>query len=200
MEGAGRVSRRKLTPEEQDLWRRVARTTERLHPDNKSWDQPAPDVKKAIQRPKPAMQDFRPESVAPAKPSKTQLIKPLSSHIARLPVAMDQKAFGKLRRGKLTPEARLDLHGMTLAQAHPALIGFILRAQGQGKRLVLVITGKGKTRQDEGPIPLRRGVLRHAVPQWLRAAPLGPSVLQISEAHVKHGGSGALYVYLRRPR
>ena len=113
---------------------------------------------------------------------------------------MDQKAYGKLKRGKLKPEARIDLHGMTLAEAQPALIGFILRAQGQGKRLVLVITGKGKAASDDGPIPVRRGVLRHAVPEWLRSAPLAQNVLQISEAHAKHGGGGAFYVYLRRQR
>ena len=65
-------------------------------------------------------------------------------------------------------------------------------------RLVLVITGKGKRRDDTGPIPQRVGALRHQVPQWLRLPPLGPAVLQITEAHLKHGGSGAYYVYLRK--
>ena len=78
------------------------------------------------------------------------------------------------------------------------LIRFILNAQSAGLRLVLVITGKGKRGQDIGPIPQRMGALRHQVPQWLRLPPLGPAVLQISEAHLKHGGSGAYYVYLRR--
>ena len=103
-----------------------------------------------------------------------------------------------MRRGKLAPEARIDLHGMTLAEAHPELIHFILNAQTAGMRLVLVITGKGKRRDDTGPIPQRVGALRHQVPQWLRLPPLGPAVLQITEAHLKHGGSGAYYVYLRK--
>ena len=60
---------------------------------------------------------------------------------------MDAKAFARMSRGKLSPEARIDLHGMTLAEAHPELIGFILNAQAQGLRLVLVITGKGKRRR-----------------------------------------------------
>ena len=72
---------------------------------------------------------------------------------------------------------------------------------GQGdKRLVLVITGKGKSRDDGGPIPTRFGVLRHQVPQWLRLAPLARAVLQVSEAHLRHGGQGAYYVYLKRRR
>ena len=62
----------------------------------------------------------------------------------------------------------------------------------------LVITGKGKRGPDIGPIPHRMGVLRHQVPQWLRQPPLGPATLQVTEAHLKHGGSGAFYVYLRR--
>ena len=111
---------------------------------------------------------------------------------------MDAKTHGKMTRGKITPEARLDLHGMTLSEAHPELIRFVLNAQSAGMRLVLVITGKGKQGRDTGPIPQRMGALRHHVPQWLRLLPLQPAVLQIAESHLKHGGSGAYYVYLRR--
>ncbi|MDY6859138.1 MAG: Smr/MutS family protein [Pseudomonadota bacterium] len=105
-----------------------------------------------------------------------------------------------MKRGKLSPEARIDLHGMTVAQAHPALTSFILRAHADGKRLVLVITGKGKRAEDDGPIPVRRGVLKHQVPHWLTSPPLGSAVLQITPAHAKHGGTGAYYVYLKRQR
>jgi DNA-nicking Smr family endonuclease len=111
---------------------------------------------------------------------------------------MDRKRFGKMKKGRLAPEARIDLHGMTIAQAHPALNRFILDAAARGARLVLVITGKGKLRDEGGPIPERLGVLRHQVPHWLSTAPLRAHVLQVTEAHVKHGGQGAYYVYLRR--
>jgi DNA-nicking Smr family endonuclease len=111
---------------------------------------------------------------------------------------MDAKTHGKMTKGKLAPEARIDLHGLTLSEAHPELIHFVMNAHSDGLRLVLVITGKGKRGQDLGPIPQRMGVLRHQVPHWLRQPPLGAAVLQISEAHLKHGGSGAFYVYLRR--
>lgn len=194
------MSRRKLTPDEQDLWHKVARTTERLHPNRSVAPQQDPDLQKSVHRPKFPISDFQIGNSAPVPPERFQRVEPVNEQIARLPVAMDQKAFGKLRKGKLRPEARIDLHGMTQAQAQPALVGFILRAHGQRKRLVLVITGKGKAASDEGPIPVRRGVLRHAVPQWLRSPPLDRAVLQITEAHARHGGSGALYVYLRRQR
>jgi DNA-nicking Smr family endonuclease len=89
---------------------------------------------------------------------------------------------------------------MTLDRAHPALTQFILGSHAKGRRLVLVITGKGKMRDEGGPIPVRHGVLRHQVPQWLSMPPLSSAVLQVSQAHISHGGGGAYYVYLRRHR
>jgi DNA-nicking Smr family endonuclease len=111
---------------------------------------------------------------------------------------MDAKLHTRMTRGRLAPEARLDLHGMTLAEAHPELVRFVLGAQAQGLRLVLIITGKGKPPPDHDPLPRRTGLLRHQVPVWLRQPPLGPAVQQVAEAHLRHGGAGALYVYLRR--
>ena len=92
-----------------------------------------------------------------------------------------------LRRGRIEPEARIDLHGMTHDGAYRALIGFLTRARSDDKRVVLVVTGKG-------------GVLRDALPLWLGQKDLAPLVSGISEAHIKHGGSGAFYVSLRRTR
>lgn len=89
---------------------------------------------------------------------------------------------------------------MTLAEAHPELIRFILNAQSNGLRLVLVITGKGKPGADTGHMPQRTGVLRHQVPHWLRQPPCNAAILQVTEAHLRHGGSGAYYIYLRRTR
>ncbi|WP_431358188.1 Smr/MutS family protein [Thalassococcus arenae] len=113
---------------------------------------------------------------------------------------MDAKAFGRLKRGKLVPEARIDLHGLTLDAAHSALIQFVLSAQSRGLRLVLVITGKGNREDPFDPVPQRRGALKRQAPLWLQQMPLAGAVLQVSEAHVRHGGSGAYYVYLRKRR
>lgn len=115
--------------------------------------------------------------------------------------AMDARAFGRLKRGKLAPEARIDLHGMTADRAHGALRGFIMDAHARGLRLVLVITGKGRGSDDGMPLsPARRGILRNAVPAWLGQPPLNMMVLQIAPAHQRHGGGGAYYVYLRKRR
>ena len=140
-------------------------------------------------KPQPKMQS-RPHDLIPSLPDQ----------LRGAPVQMDQKAFGKLKRGKLKPEGRIDLHGMTLDRAHPALTKFIMLGHRQGKRLVLVITGKGKMRDEGGPIPVRHGVLRHQVPQWLSMPPLSGLIMQVSQAHISHGGGGAYYVYLRRQR
>ena len=116
--------------------------------------------------------------------------------LADAPIRMDAGLHRRMSQGKLRPEARLDLHGMTLADAHPALIRFILSCHANGCRLVLVITGKG--RGDNGPLPTRPGALRHQVPHWLHSPPLAPVVQQIRAAHFRHGGEGACYVYLRK--
>lgn len=136
-----------------------------------------------------------------AEPSrKDDLQRPLSDRLEAAPLRMDRKAHVRMKRGKLSPEGRIDLHGMTLEEAHPALVSFVLTAHAEGKRLLLVITGKGRTGEVSGPMPARRGVLRHQVPQWLRMPPLSHVVLQVREAHIRHGGHGALYVYLGRRR
>ena len=146
--------------------------------------------------------DFRSLGIGakPATAVSHDLSPALPDRLAKAPLKMDRKTHGKLKRGKMAPEGKLDLHGLTMDQAHPRLVSFILKAQADGKRLVLVITGKGKHRDDGGPIPVRHGVLRHQVPHWLSVPPLAQAVLQVAEAHIKHGGGGAYYVYLRRNR
>lgn len=128
------------------------------------------------------------------------LSRPMAEALHSAPVVMDRKAFARMRRGKLEPDARIDLHGMTLAQAQSALRSFVPGAVARGHRLVLVITGKGRGGDHGDGVSHRRGALRHEVPHWLRRAPLAPLVLEIRPAHQRHGGEGAYYVYLRRPR
>jgi DNA-nicking Smr family endonuclease len=189
---------RNLRPDEIELWKKVVEKADRLHPAH-----PAKTETSALTQPKPPA--ARPprfrvgEAAKPARP--THDVAPtIAEHVAGQAVAMDRKRFAKLKKGRLAPDARIDLHGLTIAQAHPALTRFILDAAADGHRLVLVITGKGKSKNDHGPIPERPGALRHQVPHWLNSPPLKPHVLQLAEAHIRHGGQGAYYVYLRRAR
>jgi DNA-nicking Smr family endonuclease len=125
-------------------------------------------------------------------------VKPQKIRISHEPAVMREPIFAEhaapgldghvqahLRRGRAEPEARFDLHGFSQAAGYRALVGFLLRAQEDGKRLVLIITGKG-------------GVLRERLPFWLGQKDLDFLVGGISEAHAKHGGSGAFYVRLRK--
>lgn len=192
------MTRRRLRPDEVELWRKVADTAHRMHPERSRHDEPKPKPK-PVKTPRQRIGDFTVGQTVRTLP-RNDLLPGVEEEVARQPVKMDAKAFGRLKRGRMEPEAKIDLHGMTLDRAHPALTSFILRAHQRGLRLVLVVTGKGKERDDGGPIPVRRGVLKHQVPQWLKMAPLNAVVLQIAQAHLSHGGGGAYYVYLRRTR
>lgn len=210
---AARRPPRGLGPEDLALWQSVARSARPLHSAPLQRDAPAEIVSpthagKAGPKP-PALDQARleapPQQVrkASAPRTSTDLRPDIAEHLASAPLRMDRKRFVALSRGKADPEARLDLHGMTLAQAHAALNGFVLRAHAQGQRLVLVITGKGASEPgaSEAYFALRpRGALRQQVPHWLASAPLSGVVLQITPAHRRHGGAGAYYVYLRRHR
>ncbi len=192
------MSRRRLTADEIDLWQKAVQKTERL---SDRPDTPLPMPKpKPVKRPVSRLERFELGSSARPKPVKHDLKPAVLDRLSHAPVQMDPKAFGRMKRGKIKPEGRIDMHGLRMDAAHPALKRFILSDQASGKRLVLVITGKGKSGTDDGPIPTPRGVLRHQVPQWLGMPPLAQAVLQVAPAHVSHGGEGAYYVYLRRAR
>lgn len=191
---------RPLTKEDQELWHLVARTASPLHPDHPRPLQPAEKPHPLPRVVKPRVQDFHIGDAVAATVHRHDLAPSIAERLNHAPVHMQRRTYDQMTRGKLVPEARIDLHGMTLAQAHPELTRFILASQARGRRLVLVITGKGKAGDDDGPIPTRLGVLRHQVPHWLAMPPLGAVVLQVAVAHLKHGGTGAYYVYLRRQR
>lgn len=184
------MTRRRLTPEEIALWQKVVERTERMHPER----DPAP-----VQRPKPKPAKT-PQPRVVASPAPVPRPEPPPRPAAAPALRMDHGTFGRMKRGRLVPEGRIDLHGMTMDAAHPALVGFILRAQADGKRLVLVITGKGRAGDHGVLYPTPRGILRRQVPHWLETPPLAQAVLQVSSAHIRHGGEGAFYVYLRRGR
>jgi DNA-nicking Smr family endonuclease len=193
------MTRRRLRPDEIELWHKVAETAQKMHPERKV---PAPVAPKPKPRktPQARIPEFNLGQAAKHSTPPHQLAPAISDALRARPVAMDRKTFTRMSKGKLVPEGRIDLHGMTLERAHNALVRFMLMSHSRGRRLVLVITGKGKDRDEGGPIPVRRGVLRHQVPHWLEVPPLAQVVLQVIPAHISHGGEGAYYVYLKRSR
>ena len=189
---------RKLRPEEWELWRRVADTAIPSQPLSPVKQQGLAKIKNKDKNPSRMnfeIKDFKiGQTLRQEINNKGAAVPQIKHH------KMDAKAFGKLSRGKMRPEAVLDLHGMTLVEAHPALHNFISGSAQLDRRLVLVITGKGKPKLDYGPIPVRHGVLRENVPIWLRQLPLSSVILDVTTAHQRHGGGGAIYVYLKKKR
>jgi DNA-nicking Smr family endonuclease len=175
------MSRRRLTEEEEALWRGYVRSLEPLRR-GKATNQARGDRKK------PASPPMTQRNTQPKLPTaKTPPLAPL-----------DRRLKQRVARGREPIAARIDLHGMTQQRAHRALLGFLQRAQAEGARIALVVTGKGGgARGDQAS---ERGVLRRQVPVWLELAEFRPFVLGFEDAHVSHGGQGALYVRLRRSR
>lgn len=196
--------KRRLSKAERDLWESVAKQAEPLHraapKAPAAPEAPAPKAPKAAKKPAPPRADLSKFEIGAKARSRLGLPKPspVSEELRGAPLRMDARLHGKMQKGKLKPEARLDLHGMTLEEAYPELISFVIGSHSLGRRLVLVITGKGKPRDEGGPIPTRLGVLRHQVPVWLARPPMGPVILQVRPAAQRHGGEGAYYVYLKK--
>jgi DNA-nicking Smr family endonuclease len=110
---------------------------------------------------------------------------------------LGRKLKKRVARGAHAIDGRIDLHGLTQAQAHDALLHFLRTRQARGARLVLIITGKGF----RGDMSVgERGVLKRMVPMWLRLPEFRDYVIGFESAAVGHGGEGALYVTLRKSR
>jgi len=174
---------RRLTDEEIVLWAEVARGVKR----RRGAALPTPSSPHAGEPPRPA------PAAAEAPPSRParQSAPPLAP--------IDRRLKRELARGRAMIDAALDLHGLTQAEAHQALRGFLRHEQTRGARLVIVVTGKGGALDEPGSWAQERGVLRRLAPHWLREPDLRSVVLGFEEAGRAHGGSGALYVRLRRP-
>lgn len=112
---------------------------------------------------------------------------------------IDRRTAQKFKRGEMRVERRLDLHGLTEDKAWDAVQNFIKSSYRQDMRCVLIITGKGLHKEDDDFFS-QSGILKNRVPQWLNSETLRPLILSFSEALPKDGGSGALYILLRRRR
>lgn len=184
---------RGLRPEERQLWQKVAETTSPLDKKPQLVAPPFASGQSDGSTEAAPITHFRVAERARITPKpSTRILVPDQ------PLRMDRKAFIKMKRGKSDPDARIDLHGMTAEIAHATLLQFLYRVHADGQRLVLVITGKGRPNMEGDAMGSTRGVLRRQVPYWLDQPPLRQIILQTAPAHQKHGGDGALYVYLRR--
>ena len=199
--------RRVLSPEERVLWSAVTRTIAPMReaaPGEYEEEQGSATARRAA----PAVRSVSiPQPIQEKKPLPplTSLGRRAKQRVARGKEPIDgrldlhgltQRDRGtarKLERGHLAVEARLDLHGMRQREAHAVLRRFLKSAQGKGYRHVLVITGKGAGQSE-------RGVLKRHVPHWLGLPEFREWVVGFEEAHIAHGGEGALYVRIRRNR
>jgi DNA-nicking Smr family endonuclease len=190
--------RRGLTEEDTALWTLVTQEVEPLKRKRR---------RRALRKQPEAAAEPEPPPVAPpvppAPPPKVAAapVKAPPRAPALTPLAViDRHERRRVARGTKPLDGRIDLHGMRQGEAHDALRGFLYRAQAHGWLMVLVITGKGAPGEDRIGHADERGVLRRMVPQWLRLPDLRHFVVGFEEAHQGHGGSGALYVRLRRAR
>ena len=174
---------RRLSDEEIALWTEVARSVARRR-----------GASLPIQsRPLAPKQAAAPGPAGPgpaAKPAEKPRAPPLAP--------IERRLKRELARGRGAIDGALDLHGMNQAEAHQALRGFLRHSQARGAKLVIVVTGKGGPLDEPAPLGQERGVLRRLAPHWLREPDLRSIVLGFEEAGRAHGGSGALYVRLRR--
>jgi DNA-nicking Smr family endonuclease len=178
--------RRILSYEERVLWTTITKSIAPLR-------DPLPDV---------AEDERDAEPIAPARASvraakPTPFVSPAPVKPVPPPLSpLGRRMKQRVARGKEGIDARLDLHGLTQAEAHSALLRFLRTAHARDARLVLVITGKGGRSDMHG----ERGVLKRQVPHWLALPEFRDLVVGFEDAHLTHGGEGALYVRVRRSR
>lgn len=170
-----------LTDEDRILWGRVASTVDAYPGRMEKLLENKPEAEpRAASQPQPV--SSKAPTTAASAPSKRPDPPPSLNPI-------DKPVYRKIAKGRVPLEARIDLHGMTQSEAHDLLLGFLIRAHGQGLRHVLVITGKGRSGD---------GILRRALPQWLSSGAFRGLASGCEPAARGHGGDGAFYVRLKR--
>ncbi|KZL19465.1 putative DNA endonuclease SmrA [Pseudovibrio axinellae] len=215
-----RPKSKQLSEADEKLWARVKATLTPLHKDRLAdlleettqLSEPEQELTHS-QRASAVQPQLKPQLISPLRPkaphgkkargfnSKTapdySPPKPVVPSIPPLSPLNKKERKKVVRGGKGYIDARIDLHGLTQYQAHQRLTSFIYQSQAIGYSLVLVITGKGMD-SNSSPYGDDRGVLRRMVPQWLSLPDMRSCVVGFDQAHVSHGGSGALYVRIRK--
>jgi DNA-nicking Smr family endonuclease len=185
-----------LSAEDRKLWTHVARSVKPLDPARMP---PSEEVDPPPPEPEPALRAKKAAAARPVVAAPPPGPPPLAT--------LEKGLKRKLSRGAVEVDAKIDLHGLTQEAAHRRLNAFLRRAQANGFRVVVVITGKGAPKRlrglDDDPYRpdayAERGVLRRVVPEWLALPDMRALVIGFEEAALAHGGAGALYVRIRRP-
>lgn len=178
------MAERRLTADEAALWQRVMATVTPIAPaDAKPFAAPPPATRKPVTGlPRPASAPKPPTPVATPQPGTT----------------LDGSWDRKLSSGAIAPDITIDLHGHTVESAYTVLDQGLDRAIARGDRVLLLITGRPP--KPESKRPHARGRIRAAVGDWLAASRHAAHIAAVRGAHPRHGGVGALYIILRRPR
>jgi DNA-nicking Smr family endonuclease len=180
------MSRRRLSEDERTLWTIVTKTITPLSKRVVVEDEPAPPSRPSP--PAPMKARSKPVAHPPYVPAPPPPPAPSLAPLGR-------KLKKRVARGAQAIDGRLDLHGLTQAEAHHALLRFLRQGQERGARIVLVITGKGDRSGDGSG---ERGVLKRQVPMWLRLPEFRSCIVGFEDASHGHGGAGALYVRIKR--
>lgn len=189
---------RSLTEDERTLWEKVAQAAKPLKAKQRRHTEAKPASAlqtRAATEAATKVSDaaaLRKPRAAPAPAS----VPPPPTPAPRQPSPLTRKERSRIARGRDAIAARLDLHGMTQTQAHRALHRFVYDVHDKGGGVILIITGKGRT----ASLDSERGILRRQVPHWLASPEFRGLINGFESAHVGHGGDGALYVRVRRPR
>ncbi len=181
---------RRLSPDEFALWARVMRNVRPIEPGR---EQPVLD-----QRPgAPVAKPLKAAKLGVA-PGRIAVPKPVIKSAPGVGVTLDGGWDRKLSRGAVEPDCTIDLHGHTLDTAHRLLDGALAQAIAAGERVVLLVTGRPPRAGSERPHA--RGAIRSAIGDWLAGSRHAGAIAAVRGAHPRHGGAGALYIILRRPR
>jgi len=170
--------------EDTEIWERVKKTTKPLHTNHTPHE--FQNAMATVEAAKPIQIKPNPRVLRPYRSEPE-----ITVSLAPKPNLLDQSTTRKISKGKIEIDSKIDLHGLTQAEAYSRLYRFIEMAYATGRRTILVITGKGVKGE---------GILKAMVPRWLSEPSFRLMVSAYNEAHVYHGGSGALYVRVRKKK
>ena len=191
-----------LAPDEAELWDYATRSLAKVKAKQRVTAKATADEAPPRRQAAPPDRDASPVRRAGSGAAPGRSPPPAAGPVARAPpmADFDRREARRIAGGKAEVDARIDLHGLRQRDAHGRLRAFLFDAHARGLKTVLVITGKGGSERTSGASAedQPRGVLRRNVPHWLREADIQSIVVSFTEAGARHGGTGALYIRLRR--